>query len=161
MTSDSDILPKKIVVAAMGLPINNAGKYLLTRRHAPSIPAWHNKWQVCGGELEFGETLEEALEREFQEEIGVIPNIIFPQPIVKTSIWYGKETDKSQDTQIILTTYLVDIGEQQIDITHDDETSNYNWFSLSEVMKLESLPMTTEIVTDAEKILKTNRALRA
>lgn len=160
MTSASDIFTKKIVVAAMGLPIDKKGKYLLTRRHAPGILAWHNKWQIAGGGLEFGETTEQTLAREMQEELQVSVRIIHPQPIVKTSIWYGHETEKKQDSQVVLITYLVDIGKQEIDITKDDETNNYDWFLLKEIMKLDSLPMTTEIVTEADKIIKTNNSIK-
>jgi 8-oxo-dGTP diphosphatase len=156
----SDIFPKKISVGAMGLPIRKDGKFLLTRRNAPGISAWHNKWQIAGGALEFGETLEEALARELQEELCVSTRIIYPQPIVKTSIWYGHETERKQDSQIVLITYLVDIGKQKIDIFRDDETNKYGWFTLDEAIKLDSLPMTIEIVKEAEKIIKSNKLLK-
>lgn len=160
MTSDYDIFPKKIVFGVMGLPVDEKGKYLLTRRHAPRLKAWHNKWQVAGGALEFGETPEKALLRELREELNVKAKIIHPQPVIKTSIWYGHETEKSHDTQIILTTYLVDIGKQKIDVTGDRETNKYGWFTLKQVIKLDSLPMTIEIVKEADKIIKFNNLLK-
>lgn len=144
---------KKIIVAATGLPVRKGPEYLLSRRHAPGTKAWHNKWQVVGGSLEFGETLEQALVREFQEELSVTPKIIFPLPIVKTSIWYAQETSKTYDVQIVLTTYLVDIGSQKIDLSKDDETNKVDWFTLSQVNKIQYLPATLEIVKEAENII--------
>lgn len=144
--------PKKIVTGVLGLPINKTNKFLLSRRHQPTIATWHNKWQIAGGGLEFGETPEQTLAREMQEELGVSVRIIYPNPIVKTSIWYGHETDRKADSQVILITYIVDIGAQQPDISNDPETNKFGWYSLGEALKLDSLPMTNEIVIQAEKM---------
>lgn len=144
----------------MGLPVRSDKNFLLTRRHTPGVSAWHNKWQIAGGGLEFGETLEEALERELLEELNVKVRILHPQPIVKTSIWYGHETESKQNTQVVLITYLVDIGKQKVDIAKDDETNKFGWFTLGEVMKLDSLPLTIEIVKAADKIIKSNKLLK-
>ena len=145
-------LPKKIVMGVMALPVSKDKKFLLSQRNAPKTKVWHEKWQVAGGGLEFGETPEQGVARELQEELGVSIRILHPYPIVKTSIWYGHETDRKDDAQIILTTYIVDIGDQTIDISEDDETMNTGWFSLEEALELESLPMTGEIVQEAYKM---------
>lgn len=155
----SDIFPKKIVVGAMGLPISEK-RFLLTRRHAPGLKAWHNKWQIAGGALEFSETPEAAMIREFDEELKVVPKIIHPQPIVKTSIWYAHETEKKHDAQIILITYLVDIGDQKIDISADHETSAFEWFSFDQIRNLSALPMTIEIVDEAQELIKINNLVK-
>ena len=160
MTKAIDIFPRKIVVGAMGLPIKNGRKYLLTRRHAPGTPPWHNRWQIAGGALEFGETPEEAMKRELKEELGVSATILYPLPVVKTSIWYAHELEKKEDAQIILITYLVDIGTQNVDVSKDDETNKFGWFTYSEVGKLDSLPMTIEIVEEAERIIKSHKLLQ-
>jgi len=144
--------PSKIVVGVLGLPLRKDKKFFLTRRHAPGRPAWHNKWQVAGGELEFRETPEETLSREMMEELQVTVNIIHPQPIVKTQIWFGHELDQKEDTQLILITYLVDIKTQQPNFSKDEETTEGNWFTFDEILKLDSLPLTDEIIKEAQKI---------
>ncbi len=85
-----------------------------------------------------------------------MPEILFPLPLVKTSIWYGHETAKKHDAQIILTCYIVDIGSQKIDITGDDETNNTGWFTLSKLKNLKSLPMTVTIVEEIERLILGN-----
>ncbi|PIR98845.1 hypothetical protein COT87_02560, partial [Candidatus Collierbacteria bacterium CG10_big_fil_rev_8_21_14_0_10_44_9] len=113
---------QQIVVAALGLPISKDGKkVLLTQRHAPDFPAWHHKWQIAGGGVAFGESMEEAVLREMYEELYVKAKIIHPYPIVKTSIWNAKESDEKMDTHVILITYLVDIGDQTPDLSHDPD----------------------------------------
>ena len=48
------------------------GKVLLGLR-APSKKVWPCHWDTIGGHVEDGESLEEALVREAQEEVGVTP----------------------------------------------------------------------------------------
>ncbi|HBD01967.1 MAG: mutator MutT protein, 7,8-dihydro-8-oxoguanine triphosphatase [Microgenomates group bacterium GW2011_GWC1_46_16] len=148
---------QQIVVAALGLPVSQDGqKVLLTQRHAPGNPSWHHKWQLAGGAVDFGETMEEAVIREVYEELHVHAKIIHPHPIVKTSIWFADESDEKKDTQVILIAYLVDIGEQVPDLSHDPdwETSNWGWFTLSEAQKLDCLPLTLPAVEEAFQLLE-------
>lgn len=146
----------KIIVAALGLPVSKDGKkVLLTQRHAPGNPAWHNKWQIAGGGVEFGEIMEDAVVREIHEELHVDAKIIHPHPIVKTSIWYADESDEKMDTQVILITYLVTIGDQVPDLSQDPdwETSAFDWYTLEEVRKLDCLPLTLPAVEEAFQLL--------
>lgn len=146
----------KIIVAALGLPVSSDGKkVLLTQRHAPGFPAWHNKWQIAGGGLDFGETMEEAVLREMYEELHVRAKIIHPYPIVKTSIWYADESDEKMDTQVVLIAYLVQIANQIPDLSHDPdwETSAYGWFTLAEAKQLDNLPLTLDIVKETFQLL--------
>lgn len=145
-------IPQRIVVGVLGLPVRKDKKFYLTRRDAPGRKAWHNKWQVAGGGLEFGEIPEETLKREMMEELQVDVDIIHPQSIVKSQVWYGAEVDRKQDSQIILITYLVDIWNQTPHPEQDEETSEGGWFNLEQIKKLDSLPLTMDIVEQAYKI---------
>jgi ADP-ribose pyrophosphatase YjhB (NUDIX family) len=155
-------MKNKIIVAALGLPISRDHKVLLTQRHAPDFPAWHLKWQIAGGGVDFGETLEQAVVREMQEELHVQAKIIHPYPIVKTSTWLAQESDEGMDTHVILITYLVDIGDGIPDLTHDPdwETSACGWFTLEEAGKLDNLPSTLEIVKEAFQLLSRHDMLK-
>ena len=145
-------MTNSIIVAALGLPVSSdSKKVLLTQRHAPGNPAWHNKWQLAGGGLDFGETVEEGVIREVWEELHVKATIIYPHPVVKSSIWHSNETDRNMDTQVVLIAYLVDIGEQTPDLSHDPdwETSAYGWYTREQVRDLDCLPLTQSIVDQA------------
>ena len=146
----------QIIVAALGLPVSPDGKkVLLTQRHAPGNPAWHLKWQLAGGGVEFGEIMEDAVKREMMEELHVEATIIHPYPIVKTSIWYADESDEHMDTQVILIAYLVTIGDQIPDLDHDPdwETAAFGWFTLEEARELDCLPLTLPAVEEAFQLL--------
>ena len=58
-----------LVEVAVGILIDADGRYLLTTR--PPGKAYAGYWEFPGGKLEAGETVEAALRRELQEEIGV------------------------------------------------------------------------------------------
>jgi 8-oxo-dGTP pyrophosphatase MutT (NUDIX family) len=153
---------QKIIVAALGLPASEDGKkVLLTQRHAPGNPAWHLKWQLAGGGVEFGETMEEAVAREMMEELHVEAKIIHPYPIVKTSIWYADESDEHMDTHVILIAYLVTIADQVPDLDHDPdwETAAFGWFTLEEARRLDCLPLTIPAVEEAFALLKNSDIL--
>jgi mutator protein MutT len=139
-----------MIVAVLGLPINNKGQYLLTQRHQPKDPEVHMKWQLAGGGMEDGETPEQTLSREMQEELGVSVRILFPHPIVKTHFWKMK----SSQYHVALVCYLVSIGDQKPQIV-DEETHTWKWCSLGEAMELDSLPLTRDILEEAEKLKPT------
>ncbi|SFU64060.1 8-oxo-dGTPase [Polaromonas sp. YR568] len=60
---------RKVVDVAVGVLIRPNGEFLLTSR--PSGKVYEGYWEFPGGKLEQGESVEAALRRELQEEIGV------------------------------------------------------------------------------------------
>jgi 8-oxo-dGTP diphosphatase len=66
MTVQSDRIP---VDVAVGVLIDRDGRFLLTSRPAGKVYAGY--WEFPGGKLEAGETVEQALRRELQEELGI------------------------------------------------------------------------------------------
>ena len=57
------------VDVAVGVLIDAQGRFLLTSRPAGKVYAGY--WEFPGGKLEAGETVEQALRRELQEELGI------------------------------------------------------------------------------------------
>ena len=60
---------RSLVQVAVGVLIREDGAFLLTSR--PEGKAYAGYWEFPGGKLEAGETVEQALRRELQEEIGI------------------------------------------------------------------------------------------
>jgi 8-oxo-dGTP diphosphatase len=60
---------RPITEVAVGILIDARGRYLLTSR--PEGKVYAGYWEFPGGKLEAGETVEQALRRELQEEIGI------------------------------------------------------------------------------------------
>ena len=59
----------KILNIAVGIIRNAQGEIFITRRAADAHMA--NKWEFPGGKIESGESPEQALKRELQEEVGI------------------------------------------------------------------------------------------
>lgn len=57
------------VHVAVGVLLQDDGAFLLTSR--PSGKVYEGYWEFPGGKLEAGESVEQALRRELQEEIGI------------------------------------------------------------------------------------------
>lgn len=148
-------MKQHMAIGVLGLPVSKDGKFLLSQRHDPKNRVVHHKWQIAGGGLEFGEEVLQTLSREMQEELCVSVDLLYPHPIVKTSTWYGKDTNNDHDSHIILLVYLVSIGDQQPTCHLDDETNDVQWFNFDEAIHLDSLPNTREILLEAREILET------
>lgn len=72
---------RAVTEVAVGILVDAQGRYLLTTR--PPGKAYAGYWEFPGGKLESGETVEQALRRELQEEIGVT---IGPVSVWRTSV---------------------------------------------------------------------------
>ena len=60
---------RQAVDVAVGVLIDSEGRVLLTSR--PEGKVYAGYWEFPGGKVEFGESIEAALRRELQEELGI------------------------------------------------------------------------------------------
>lgn len=67
---------RPIVEVAVGILIDADGRFLLTSRPAGKV--YEGYWEFPGGKLEAGESVESALRRELQEEIGITIGTVEP-----------------------------------------------------------------------------------
>ncbi len=67
---------RKIVDVAVGVLMQADGSFLMTTR--PQGKVYAGYWEFPGGKIEVGETLEAALRRELQEEIGITIGAVHP-----------------------------------------------------------------------------------
>ncbi|MDB5885622.1 MAG: 8-oxo-dGTPase [Polaromonas sp.] len=67
---------RPVVEVAVGVLIRPDGRFLLTSR--PPGKVYEGYWEFPGGKLEAGESVEIALRRELQEEIGITIGTVQP-----------------------------------------------------------------------------------
>ncbi len=148
------ITASRLNVGVFGLAVNKQKQFLLTQRNAPDSPATHLKWQIPGGGLESNESPEQTCLRELREEIGVQAQIAFPHPIASNYIWRKDQTSGQEDVNLIILTYIVDIGEQIPSDKNDAETLAWQWYSLDEVERLDTLPNVKATIRAAFTIIQ-------
>ncbi len=132
---------KTIHVVILAL-IRKKNKYLLTLRKDTN-PKMNNKWQIPGGGLEYGEQIYEALDREVMEELGIKVKVISAIPYIDTDIFDTR--------QIVFITYLCRLnGDSEIKL--NEEATEYGWFTLKELDKVETLHGCKEAIMAAENM---------
>ena len=112
-------------------------------------------WSLHGGAMEFGETLEEALEREVKEEINIKP--INPEFI---KIYSGKNYHffypNKDEVYTVVALYL--ISEYEGDLKADqDEVSELKWFdidSLPENLHKPDIELINDSIEYYKKMIK-------
>lgn len=75
----------KLVV--IGLIENDQHQFLISLRNDPKIKEAHLKWDFVGGQIEFGESPEEALKREVKEETGLNVSVGEMAPMCFSKVW--------------------------------------------------------------------------
>ena len=135
---------KTQITASLGVLINREGKVLLTLRSDPENKELHHKWEIPGGQIEFGETPEDAVVREMREETGHIVKVKQLIPYIYTKVWHNS----GEDVHVILLSFLCDsirvIGEPQ-----SSEIAAKEWYSKGELDTLDALAGVKEIIDAA------------
>jgi 8-oxo-dGTP diphosphatase len=112
------------------LLIDANGRVLLGLR-APSKKAWPAHWDTIGGRVETGETLEAALIREVQEEIGVTP-------VAFELLATVREREPERYGDMLHHIYAVTRWNGEPSNT-SDEHSALKWFDLAEMRQLTNI----------------------
>ncbi len=143
-------MTRKVIQPVIVGIIRKNGKYLLTRRNDvdPEDKVFgdnSNRWQIPGGGLEFGESVEECLLREIKEEAGVdieiISMISHLYEDVRNNAWHG-----------LLIVFLCRMKNENDEIILNSEASEYKWLSYNEINEYKTLPHTQEMIDEAEKL---------
>ncbi|HUD44605.1 MAG TPA: NUDIX hydrolase [Patescibacteria group bacterium] len=100
------------------------------------------KWELPGGKVDFGETMEEALKREFLEETGREIEVVKLLPYAGVNYWdyaWGKQ----QTLCFVFLCKLVKDGKPKV---MDHHVAEIKWVPIGEVKNLSCLPDLEKIV---------------
>lgn len=125
------------IVAPVAVIRNQAGKYLVLKRHENEI-AYPGMYTFPGGKIEGNDTIEETLGKEVLEEAGLK---LKPGKILlkdKSFLRPDKQTAKSLS-------YLCEIdGSEEVKIGHD--FTDYKWVSVEELKNLPHVGIEEELM---------------
>lgn len=108
------------------------GKMLLTKRRDPRME-FNNKWEFPGGGVDNGEQVIHALKREVLEETGLTVEPLEQLPQIVARV------EKKYNYQVFLLLYICKIIKGEFKAS-DTEVAGHGWFTLTQAMKLDSLP---------------------
>lgn len=123
-------------------PCNN-GEILLIQR---LNPPFKNHWALPGGFVDMDETLEEAANRELEEETGLV-NIIMNQFKAYSAV----DRDPRHRTVSVV---FIGVAPDEAQATAGDDAKNARWFSLNDLPELAFDHQ--QIVDDAIEMVKSN-----
>jgi mutator protein MutT len=121
-------LHTEIRVGVGGIVLNEENKVFVALR-SKQARIEPGKWEFPGGELEFGENVEDALRREFFEEHDINIKI---QELLQVYSFILKNCSQ----QWIGVHFLCKIISGQPTIKEPDKCEDWGWFQLSDVEKL-------------------------
>lgn len=140
---------KHITPVAVIVLRNEHGEFLMTDRverdpDDAGIVEGADFWQLPGGGVEVGETIEEAAVREAQEELGieVVPLSTIPKVYsALRSHWHG-----------LLIAVVCRKSDPNAKINLNHESSKYQWVTLEQARSINSFPETYDIMQRAVEL---------
>ena len=130
-------MDRRFFVAVKAL-LFDQGKLLLVKR-SEKARGEHHYWELPGGRMEFGETPENALQRELMEETGLSANILCP---LQTWCFFREE-----HTQIVGITFLCKAETSAVQLSEEHEA--YAWIRFDEITQYNIVP---SVLDDLKKL---------
>ncbi len=137
-------MENKIQCVVIGVVTNEKDEILLCLRNDPTIEKAHNNWELPGGKLEFGETLEQGVVREMKEETGLDVEVIKLIPYVGSQVW--EKTDGSKVHAVFISYHCKAIGGEIHTSKFDPKISEIKFIDYRDFKNYRLLPQVTEIV---------------
>ena len=134
---------KKEVIAVTALILDRRGMILLQKRKDDLFLSADEKWEFPGGGVAKKESLEEALLRECDEEIGCKVKILGKVPLIWKNVWEDK-FGRRVNVQVHCFVCRIAGGKP---ISANKEVGDIKWFLKKEVRNLETLPGICEFVS--------------
>ncbi len=120
---------RKTIFVFDGVVFDKNGRILIDRRTGDELEEVNGLWEVPGGKLEFGETPEQAIEREILEETGY--RVKVGNQVLCTQVEVLEYPDKLQHTVVFY--YVCELLDEERTEVHDHKISDCRWVGPEEL----------------------------
>lgn len=120
-----------IGVGIGGFIVNDKNELLLLKRKKPPEAGY---WNIPGGRVEFGETLEKAVAREVKEETDLDVEVLSVLGFVNHII-------KEENAHWVAIHFLCRIIDGQVKITEPEKHESIEWFSLDSLPEKQTITL--------------------
>jgi mutator protein MutT len=126
-------MEQKQITIVLGIVKNEYGHYLLGKRNEPALPGIHEKWNILGGKIEFGEKAEQAVVREIKEESGLDVKVVRLLPRIFERL---RQKDNNASIHIIEIPYECEIvGGELLPKSNDPKVGELKFIDPNELDK--------------------------
>lgn len=136
-------IQRKIVSA---LIFSKDGKLLMGKKDPAKGGVYPDSWHIPGGGIEEEETLEQALQREVKEEVGLDVSLYSPVLVPEKGSGVAEKTLPSGEKVLCkmeFNIFRVDINDklaEEIDIMLSDDLAETRWFGPEELPGVKQIP---------------------
>lgn len=119
---------QKQAITAVSVPYRyqNGKPYICVFRRAETKAFLPGKWELIGGHIDYGESLEDGLRREVREEIGQSCEV----EDVFAAFTYINEVKKTHSVELV---YLVKLEDDDHITLNPEDHSEYVWVEKSDI----------------------------
>ncbi|GMT45804.1 MAG: DNA mismatch repair protein MutT [bacterium] len=131
---------QKLII--VGVVLDNKNRILLQMRFELNNKDAHNKWELPGGKVEFGEPPQNAIEREILEETGYVVEAESIVANIVSNVWIYEQTR----FHAIIIGFNCKLKKASELLENDHRVSALKWFTKNEIKELELITGVKEII---------------
>lgn len=139
-------------IAQKALIVRN-GMLLLVKKSAED-PIHPGKWEIPGGRMKFGESVEQNIKREVKEETGLHISVGEPFDVWAWMIYETDSSGSPMQTQVVAVARVCEADSDDVSISgqkKEDYLSDARWVPVDDVLCYDIIP---EMIPVIQKFLK-------
>lgn len=113
------------------------GPYIINEKNQVMFcksPKWKDQWVICGGHVEAGETLQNALKREVKEELGVEIDV---KELINVGEMIVSPPEFKRNAHFVFIDFIAYLKDENFKL--NEEISEYQWFDIDEAINRDDI----------------------
>lgn len=136
---------RKTINVYLGCVLDEKSRILITNRCEKKLQEVDGKWELPGGKIEFGETIEQCIEREVHEETGYEVECQKILPVSQINLW----NYETHDQHTIIIACLCKLKNNNQKEVNDHAINSCKWIKYEERANYDYLPGILKFINSA------------